>query len=307
MGSFILQFLIAVILMTAFNPWVNRIERIKVGGFSLGRSASIIVLYALLFLVAGVFVAVITQPLIVQSSNLAKQFPVLWKRIDSLGFGENIVEQQISQLSTLPTDIFRLLTGVFSNILGVFTTLVMTFYLLLERKNLHKYLTSLFENEKLEKRAEEFINHLEDNLGGWVRAELLLMLIVGCMTYVGLLFLKIPFALPLAIIAGLLELIPGIGPTISAIPAVIIALLISPVVSIGVAALYVLVQLLENNFIVPQVMSKTVGVNPLVTIVALLLGLELGGVKGAILAVPIVLLCRAVIKYFFVGRFNGLR
>ena len=169
---------------------------------------------------------------------------------------------------------------------------------------MHKHLTDFLGNSQLEKKADQFIDQLEESLGGWVRAELILMVIVGVMTYIGLVLLRVPFALPLAMIAGILEIIPNIGPTLSAIPAIIVAITIQPLMAVGVLALYVMVQVMENNFIVPQVMSKAIGVNPLVTIVALLIGFELAGVTGAVLAVPSVLIIKCMLPFLGVERWG---
>jgi predicted PurR-regulated permease PerM len=101
--------------------------------------------------------------------------------------------------------------------------------------------------------------------------------------------LGVPSALPLAILAGLLEIVPTIGPVIAAVPAVLVGFTVSPVIGIAVASLYFLVQQLENHLIVPKIMQKAVGVNPLVTILSLGVGFQLGGPIGAILAVPILI------------------
>jgi len=121
------------------------------------------------------------------------------------------------------------------------------------------------------------------------------MIIIGLLTFIGLTLLGIDYALPLAIFAGFLEIIPSFGPFISAIPAVLVGLLISPLMALAVIALYFLIQQVENNFIVPQLMAKECGLNPLVTIIALIVGFKLGGVIGAILAVPVVLLIEIIL------------
>jgi len=114
-----------------------------------------------------------------------------------------------------------------------------------------------------------------------------LMFIIGCLTFIGLYFLGVPYVLVLALIAGLFEIIPYVGPIIAAIPAVILAFLISPFLALLVVALYVVIQQLENYVIVPQVMKKAVGLNPIVIIVVMLIGAKLAGVLGLILSVPL--------------------
>src|SRR5690606_16549498 len=103
-------------------------------------------------------------------------------------------------------------------------------------------------------------------------------------------------ALPLAIIAALFELIPLIGPLIAAIPAIIIGLTISPAMAIGVSLLYLIIQQLESNLIVPKVMERAVGLNPLFIIIALLSGGALMGIMGALIAVPVAVVVSAVLE-----------
>ncbi|KKR87373.1 MAG: hypothetical protein UU34_C0005G0047 [Candidatus Curtissbacteria bacterium GW2011_GWA1_41_11] len=116
--------------------------------------------------------------------------------------------------------------------------------------------------------------------------------------YIGLTLLKVEFVLPLAIIAGILEIVPTIGPIISAVPAVFVALATSPFLALSVVALYFIVQQLENNLMVPIVLSKSTGLSPIITIFSLMLGVRFLGITGAILAVPIVLVLQVVIGAF---------
>jgi predicted PurR-regulated permease PerM len=221
------------------------------------------------------------------------------RTVENLGISS--IDQQVisDQLGSIPGNIAKVLINAFSNIIGVVTLLVVTYYLLAERAHLHQYLIVFFGNRQLEKRIERFIDKLEHQIGGWIRGQLALMFIIGILTYVGLLLLKVNYALPLAIIAGLFEIIPNIGPTISMIPAVLIAATISPITALATLALYFLIQQFENNIIVPKVMQKAIGVRPLTTIVSLMIGLKLAGVLGAILAIPSYLVIRVVLEELY--------
>lgn len=286
----IIGLFVAVLLMTALSPVVDRLERLHIP-----RGLSILLAYLLLL---GVFIlglAGIVPPLAEQTTNLGNRLPRLFddlgtwlSAIGITGVSGEIIASQLSQIGTIPANLVRFTVSVFSNIIAVFTVLVITFYLLLERKNLERYLSILF-GEGGEKRAQSFVDQLEARLGGWVRGELTLMIIVGVLIYVGLRLLGIPFSLPLAILAGILEIVPNIGPTLSAIPAILIAFSISPVMALAVTALYFLIQQFENGVLVPKIMQRAAGVNPLVTIISLAIGFKLAGVLGAVLAVPIVI------------------
>ena len=146
-------------------------------------------------------------------------------------------------------------------------------------------------------KIKSLLVRIENKLGAWLRGQLVLMLIIGVATYLGLILLGVDYALALAVIAGLLEIVPILGPIISAVPALIMGFVISPVTGFAVIGLYLLIQQLESNLIVPKVMQKAVGFNPLVTIIALMVGGQLMGIVGAILAVPIVIVAVEVVKF----------
>ena len=142
-------------------------------------------------------------------------------------------------------------------------------------------------------------DRIQKKFGLWLRGEIILMVIVGLFSYVGLLILGVDYALILGIIAGLAELVPYAGPVISAIPAVLIAATQSPLKALFVLVLYFAIQQLENNVIVPKVMQHAVGMNPLVSILSLLIGFQLAGVMGALLAIPVTTALSVVVGDLF--------
>jgi len=291
-GVLVLLFL-ALILMAALNPLVDRLER-----WRLPRALAIALIYLLIFTVIGLAIWGVIPPLVNQTQNLASRFPSYLESLRWLGVDKQVVYNQLNQLTeklgVISGGIIRTFVGFFQNLINIVVLLVISFYLLLERKNLGRYLLRFF-GDNAEKTGTEVMDQIEKRLGGWIRAEILLMIIIGLLTFIGLTLLGIDYALPLAILAGFLEIIPNIGPFISAIPAVLVGLIISPLMALAVAALYFLVQQIENNFIVPQLMAKECGLNPLITIIALIAGFKLGGVIGAILAVPVILLIEIIL------------
>lgn len=284
----IVSLFIAFLLMSALTPLVDLMVKVKIP-----RGLAIIVVYlGLLALLIGGLGSLVS-PLVDQTQRLAKELPNLFDQfggwLGSLGISGvdgDLIAGQVSQIGSIPANLVTFIIFLFSNLIIVISVLVITFYMLLERKNLDQHLMLLFGGDG-EQRAKVLIDKIEARLGGWVRGELVLMLIIGVMTYIGLLLLNVPYALPLAILAGILEIVPTIGPVISGIPAVIAALTISPLIGLATTALYFLIQQLENSIIVPKVMQKAIGVNPLVTIVALGIGFQLAGPLGAILSVPV--------------------
>lgn len=142
------------------------------------------------------------------------------------------------------------------------------------------------------------IDQIEEALGRWVRGQVGVAFIVGLMTWVALLIVGIDFALTLAIITGILEFVPYLGPVIAVVPAVVVGLSYSSTTAITVLVVYGMIQLLENNLIVPGVMKYSVKLSPLVVILLILVGGELFGVMGAILAVPLGTVAKIVINNF---------
>jgi len=289
---------VGIILMSALNPLVEKLEKLKIP-----RVLVVIFIYLVIIGFFGLILAGIIPPLVVQTKILISRIPSYYRSLENLGIDGKILNSQIetllNRLSSISFDLIRLTVGFLGNFLVVFTLFFVSFYLILERKNLDEYLKKLFG--PADKKVRLVINNVEKKLGEWVRAQTTLMLIVGIMCYLGLILLGIEFALPLALLAGLLEIVPNIGPTLSAIPAILAGLVISPLTGLAVAALYFLVQQLENHVIVPQVMKKGTGVNPLITILALGAGFKIGGILGAVLAVPFIILVETILKEIFLS------
>lgn len=164
--------------------------------------------------------------------------------------------------------------------------LVLAFYWLIARTESQELFLKLTPAEH-RVQVRGLWNDIETRLGAYLRGQVILMLIVGLFSYVGLVILQVPNPLALAVIAGLFEAVPLIGPMIGAIPAVAGALLVSPVTALLVAVLFITIQVLENNVLVPKIMSVNVGLNPLVVIVAIIAGSTISGVTGAVFAIPI--------------------
>ena len=286
----LILFFISFVLMTALNPLVNRIE-----SWRLPRVVAILITYVLVISIVTFIIASVIPPLVEQTTILARNLTLPWSELQLIQLDISNFNNQLESLSRNVVGALNIILGAASNLLAIFTIGVMTFYLLMERKNLTSYLEVLFGDGQRKKRAEDFMNNIEAKLGGWVRGQLTLMFIIGVMAYIGLRFLGVSFALPLALLAGLMELIPNIGSTIAAIPAVIVAFTISPALALGVVFWYIVMQQVENNLIVPQVMKRTVGVHPLITITAMMIGFTLGGIGGIILAVPVFLLSQVIV------------
>jgi len=295
----ILGLFIALIIMAALNPLIRKLE-----GWKIPRWLAITLIYLVVFLFFGFAIGGLVPPLIDQTSKLINQIPDFFRQFSFLGIDEKAIANQLTSLTSVPANLFKFVAGIFSNILAILALGVITFYMLLERKSLDHYLTVLFGEDK-EKQIEKVIDKVENKLGNWVRGELLLMLIVGVLNYFGFLIIGIKFALPLAILAFLLEIIPNVGPTVAAFPAILIGLTISPYHALATAGWCFLVQQLENSILVPKIMKQVAGVNPLVSILMLAIGFKIAGIGGAILAIPTFIILEVVVKVVYSSKKVG--
>lgn len=281
---------IAFILMTALRPLVDWLAWARIP-----RVLAILLIYAIVFGFFGVSFAGTIPTLVIQSTKFIQELPTFLEKV--LPYWNIDARSLSQQIAPISENIVKLTVGIFSNLLTTLTVLVFTFYFLLERRKLESILTNTMGEEAAE-RVIATLRDAEARLGAWVNGELFLMALVGCMVYFGLVLLHIEFALPLAIIAGLLEIVPMIGPIVSAVPSVLVALTMSPFLALSVVALYFIVQQVENNIFVPLVFKKSVGLSPIITIFALLVGGRLAGGVGAILAVPVVLVIQSLLRAF---------
>jgi len=186
--------------------------------------------------------------------------------------------------------------NTFSLILGFGALPIFLFYILKDSEKLSKGFYSAFSPWVAE-HIKGIISIIERVLGRYIRAQLMLGLIVAYFCFIGLLILRVPFAPALAAFAGLTELIPTLGPWIGGAAAIIVTLAIAPEKAIWVALLFLIVQLLENNLLVPRIQAAYLRIHPAIVIVLLVLGVYIAGFWGLILAVPLTATIVEIYKY----------
>lgn len=282
----------AVILMSAFNQPVIWFEKNGVP-----RPLAIFFIYVVTFVILGLLLTFIVPPLATELTNFVKTVPIrLPQEFAEIKLSLTDYSNVISQIGSSISSVLNIVSTTFSTVFFFVTVIVMSFYMLLDRKNLHKKFGWFDKQNYWENLAKEYLDDVELQLGSWVRGQLFLMFVIGLITYIFLALLSIPYALPLAVLAGLLEILPNIGPTIASIPAIVLAfLLVNPTMGGFVALFYIVVQQLENNLLVPRIMKSAVNVEPLTAIIVILMGVRLGGVAGALLSIPFYLMIRTAI------------
>lgn len=287
--SILILLFVSFLLTVAVKPLVNFLER-----KGIPRSLSAFLILFLLFSGLITLVVSLISPLISQTITFLQQLPPLIERLAP--YNIDLSSLLTPQLTSAPENVVKFALGTFSSLLAFFTLVVISYYMVQDHTNLKKNLISLF-GEKNGEIYFQAIDEVEVRLGSWVRGELFLMVLVGTLNYLGFVLIGLPSAIPLAVIAGFLEIIPNVGPTVAAIPAIIVGFSISPTHGLMVLGLSILVQQLENNVFVPKVMQRAVGLHPVFTIVVLSIGFRLGGPLLAILALPLVLSVRVIYSH----------
>lgn len=294
----IIYVFIALILALAFEPFVDWLVKKK-----LSRTVSALFVIVSFFVVIGGLGSVAIVPFILDIEGLITSFPLYvdsaLKATGLSQYGEQMTQTFLSQLSQTSGTVLNATLGVFSGAISLMVAMIFTIYIMLDFHNLRIRFINLFPEDQKED-VTKILKGVETKLGDWLRGQFLLMLIIGIATYIGLIIIDVPYALALAVIAGLFEVVPVIGPLLGTIPAVIVGFGVSPLTGVAVLVLYLILQQIENNIIVPKVMQKAVGFNPIVTIMALMIGSKLLGIVGALIAVPVTIILFESLKYIWV-------
>lgn len=289
---------ISALFATGLAPLVRVIERQRIVAISrrrLPRTAAILVIYAtVLGSVAGLAAAV-TPPLVQQSQQFWKELPqhmddaqaklASWGLIASDTSFKDLLQQAPAGSGDVVTVVLATLWGFVGGIFGVISILLLTFYLLVDADRVFKLFVRLFSLGDRH-RISEISELVAVKISAWLGGQMLLGLIIGTMSATGFFFLGVPYFFVLAVIAGVGEMIPMVGPLLAAVPAVLVALTVSPSLALMTAAYCWALQLIENNVLVPKVMGETVGLSAVTVIISLAIGSELLGIVGALLAVP---------------------
>lgn len=286
----------------AFSPLVRVIERQKllpVGTQRFPRWLAILTIY--LVIIAGLVGLgfAIVPPVVKQGQQLAGRVPEMFHRSQQFLIGHGLLEREFTMTEAIQrapsgvagagadamTTVVQAAAGLAGGIFGIVTILILTFYMLVESESIVGRFVRLFPRDQ-RLRVAAISRDISGRVSAWLGGQILLGAIIGTTATIGLWLIGVPFFFVLGILAGIGELIPMVGPILSAIPAVAVALTVSPGTALVTAGFFLLQQQFENHILVPKVMSRQVGVSAVTVLIALLTGGTLLGVPGALLAVP---------------------
>lgn len=292
---------VSLIFAALIDPFANWLQSYK-----LPRSVAVLCIYIVLFSIITATISILT-PIIVR--DVPQVASSITQAVGELGaytegvellFGEleqviaNLTSQNTFQLDDVFSQVGEIVAGVFALIL----TLVITFYFVVQDRPLESIAKSVLPPSHVPKVIET-IQKIQEQLGQWMRAQLMLSLIMGGATFIGLTLIGVRYAALSGVLAALFEFVPYIGPVIAALPALFFGFSSGGVIKLVVVLIfYVVLQQIENHILVPKVMQSRVGLNPIVSILAVLIGARLGGIAGALVAIPLTIATQVVLQSY---------
>lgn len=300
--------LIALILAAALAPGVNYFASKRVP-----RPLATLLIFVMIFGSLGLVGMILVPVLVHQIQELVKNVPTYATQYESILQRLRALEAQYQVLPSttqIATFISQRASGwlastltataaVASALVGVGGVLITTFFLLADGPNLRKGFLSLVPPRYRDRIAEQF-DPIAQRLGAYVRGQLLSMAALSILLGIGLTLAGVPYAWVLAALAGLAEIIPLVGSTLGAIPAVIVALTVSWKLALIVVAIFAIANVIQGNVLGPLILSSSVAMPPILVFFAIMIGAELLGIVGAIIAVPMVATTMVLIQNLYI-------
>lgn len=321
LGLYIIGLVLAYILAPLVGAvqrgieWLARMTRLRFLGRA-ARSLAILISYLIVAALIAGFIALVVPIITREAQQLWAGRNAIWSKLTE--WGENVfqryqllpdrvrdqIDDSLRNLSMFVTDAFqkalkRSVTAISyttSLVLGATIIPFWTYFLLRDYEQLRH---SLYQSlpDALQADVRSVAKMLDRTIGAYLRGQILLMGIMGVLQTLVLTIVGVDYSLLLGALAGLLEIVPSIGPTVAAVPAILIALARSPGLALLTAGAAILVQQVENSFIVPRVLGRTIGLHPVVMMVMLVIGTEIAGFAGLMLAPILTAVLRDVYRY----------
>jgi predicted PurR-regulated permease PerM len=300
---------VAWVLSSALDPWVTRLHRKRIP-----RGVAILSVYLVVIAVVVLLFTLLVPSLSRELSSLGNNFPSYYEplrqnlfNLQSIGIPASIqhsIDAAVGNLTAMTSGIYGAVASVFGGIAAVFAVLVIAFYMTVEEDGIKKFIQSILP-VNYQPYIIQKLNKIQQRLSAWLWGQIILMLFVGILSGLAMWILGVKYWLVLGLLAGLTEFIPLIGPVIAAIPSTFFAFTdfaTAPYKPFLVIIIFILIQQIENQILVPKIMNKATGLNPIVVIISLLVGGKVAGLAGVILAVPFVTIVGIFLEDFFEQR-----
>jgi len=296
--------LFAVVLM----PLVNFIRRLRIRGWQPSRVVAILLLFLVVVGLAGLFVGIAVPPVASDLNQFARELPTrgpqLLAKAQRLPLVKNIDLSSLSAklqdiASTSATYLLLSIRNGAGKLVDVLTGVILTVYFMLEGESAYAWFLSFFPSDRRE-RLDRVLSRAELRMGKWLLGQGSLMLILGLVSTIAFLALKVRYAYALGVLMGVFNLIPIVGALISVSIALIVAAIDSWGRALGVLIVYLVYAQVENSILTPRIMKSSVGLSGLSVLIALLLGASLAGVVGALVSVPTAVLVGELLDEYLV-------
>ncbi len=281
-------------MVSALEPLVDKLQIKKIP-----RVISAIILYFLFFSLIFLCLYLIIPVLIFELKQLGENSPDYFKNINNflinlntLAVNSNVEIDVQTLVSNASSNLTNLVSQIFSNSVSFLATLfkslivfALAFYMIVKKEGMKGFLSFILP-DKHKSYFIDLTKRIQNKMGGWLIGQLSIAFLIFGLEFIVLSILGVPYALLLALLGGFFEIIPYLGPFLAFVPAVLIAFTVSPLTALLVGILYLVIQQMEHHIFTPLIMKKTVGLDPVVVIVALITGASLLGVLGMLIAIP---------------------
>jgi predicted PurR-regulated permease PerM len=306
--SVLLLIYVSALFAMGISPLVQIIERRRLlpVGPRFPRWLAILLIYAAILGAIITIGAVVIPPLLDQADELRRTLPDKIEQAQAqlvrlgilrrpITISEAVQQAPASSGGAAVGTIIGAVRGVLGGVFGTITMILLTFYMLVDSNVIFSFFVKLFPRRH-RVRVRIISETVVTKVSAWLGGQLLLALIIGLTSAIGLGLMGVPYFYVLALISAVGEMIPMVGPILSAIPAILVAVTVSPALAAGVAVFFMVQQQLENTVLVPKVMGRQVGLSAVTVIIALAIGGELLGVVGAILSVPTAAIIQVLVQ-----------
>ncbi len=296
----LLAAILALIISAALDPFVSYLERKRIP-----RIIGTLAIYILaIFLIAMIIYIVVPVFLVQFNALLANSQDIIGSLAHTTGVDTSIFDSVATAINQFTSNLLggkTTLVGVLSQVVGgvalMLIVFVISFYLTIAKDGVERFLTTILPHHYQGKVLSVY-ERVRHKISFWFAGQLFLSAVVGLAVFIGLQILGVKYAFILAITAGILELVPYVGPIFSGSLATLTAMTQSTSLGLYTLILFIIVLQTENHLLVPIVNRYTTNLNPVVVILALLIGAEAFGVIGAIVSVPVAVLCQEILKHW---------
>lgn len=299
---------VAGIFAIALNPIVTSIEK----KIRVNRAIAVAIVVVAIIAVFVAILALVAPTIVAQAKTLSNNWPNYSEKISQFAHNQSYtqylyekgVEQFNKNTTTITSNVASISLGLAGGFFSFLTFFIFLIYMLASGRQFAVVLSSVLPKKTWRDKFVKMMHDISNRLGGWLRGQAILCLVIFIVSYIGLTVLGVDYSLTLALFAGLMEAVPMVGAYLGAIPAVLVALLTgSPLKAAVVAIFFLIIQQLEGNLLVPHVMNKAVGVHPMLILLAAMIGGTLLGFVGVLIAVPVTAAASVVLsslsEYYF--------